>query len=64
MSKLVSAVGMLLLLLLKGEVGEIVRVEGPLEAEMVAIDCFPGICVLVRVVVDGAVSVIDVVDVK
>ena len=55
---------MLLLLLLKGEVVERVRVEVSLVAEMAAIEWFPGLCVLVRVVVDRAVSVIDVVDVN
>ena len=43
---------------------ERVRVEVSLVAEVVAIEWFPGLCVLVRVVVDGAMSVKDVVDVN
>ena len=56
-----AAAGMWLLLLL---MVERVRFERPLEAEMAAIEWFSGMCVLVHVVVDGAVSVIDVVDVN
>ncbi len=55
-----TTAGMLLLLLRKREMVERVRVEG----QMAAIEWFSGMCVLVRVVVDGAVSVIDVVDVN
>ena len=59
-----TAAGMLLLLLLKGEVVERVRVEGQLDTEMAAIEWFSGMYLLVRVVVGDAVLVIDMVDVN